>query len=133
MASAGFNVEVYSDALVVSARPASSCRSCSAWGISSVLGYLVAGAVLGPLGLGTFKDELPIFYWVTVVDAKNVSAIADLGVVFLLFVIGLELSYQRLLTMRRLVFGLGSLQVILSAAVIGVSLLRLARGRRRFR
>ena len=55
----------------------------------------------------------------TVVDAKNVAGIAELGVVFLMFLIGLELSYQRLLTMRRLVFGLGSLQVVLSAAVIG--------------
>jgi CPA2 family monovalent cation:H+ antiporter-2 len=62
---------------------------------------------------------MPFLYWVTIVDAQNVAGIAELGVVFLLFLIGLELSYQRLLTMRRLVFGLGSLQVILSAAVIG--------------
>ena len=57
--------------------------------------------------------------WVTVIDAKNVAEIAELGVVFLLFLIGLELSFDRLMTMRRLVFGLGSLQVVLSAGVIG--------------
>ena len=61
---------------------------------------------------------MPFLYWITVVDAKNVSGLAELGVVFLLFLIGLELSYQRLLTMRRLVFGLGSLQVVLSTLVI---------------
>ena len=48
------------------------------------------------------------------VDAKNVAGIADLGIVFLLFLIGMELSYERLKTMRRLVFGLGSLQIVLS-------------------
>lgn len=118
MASAAFNVETYSDALVVLGTAGIVVPLVRRWGISSVLGYLVAGAVLGPLGIGSFKGELPILYWVTVVDAKNVSAIAELGVVFLLFVIGLELSFQRLLTMRRLVFGLGSLQVVLSTAVI---------------
>ena len=89
------------------------------FGFSPVLGYLGAGAILGPLALGSFKDEVPFLRWVTVIDAKNVSDFADLGVVFLLFLIGLELSYERLLTMRRLVFGLGSLQVVLSTAVIG--------------
>jgi CPA2 family monovalent cation:H+ antiporter-2 len=86
-----------------------------------VLGYLAAGALLGPLGIGSFMHIAPWLYWVTVVDAKNVSGIAELGVVFLLFLIGLELSYQRLLTMRRLVFGLGSLQVVLcTAAIAGI-------------
>jgi CPA2 family monovalent cation:H+ antiporter-2 len=113
------NIEVYSDALVVLGTAGIVVPLVRRWGLSSVLGYLGAGAVLGPLGLGSFKGELPFLYWFTVVDAKNVSGIAELGVVFLLFVIGLELSYQRLLTMRRLVFGLGSLQIILSAAAIG--------------
>ena len=89
------------------------------FGFSPVLGYLGAGAILGPLALGSFKDEVPFLRWVTVIDAQNVSDFADLGVVFLLFLIGLELSYERLLTMRRLVFGLGGLQVVLSTAVIG--------------
>jgi CPA2 family monovalent cation:H+ antiporter-2 len=76
--------------------------------------------VLGPLGLGTFKDQIPALYWLTVVDAKNVSAFAELGVVFLLFLIGLELSPARMLTMRRLVFGLGTLQVLISAVPIAL-------------
>jgi CPA2 family monovalent cation:H+ antiporter-2 len=64
-------------------------------------------------------DKAPWLYWFTVVDPKNVSGLAELGIVFLLFLIGLELSYQRLVTMRRLVFGLGSLQVVIASAVIG--------------
>jgi len=113
------NVEVYSDALVVLGTAGIVVPLVRRFGLSSVLGYLGAGAILGPLGLGSFKEDWPILYWFTVVDANNVSGIADLGVVFLMFLVGLELSYQRLLTMRRLVFGLGSLQVVLSTAVIG--------------
>ena len=59
-----------------------------------------------------------MLYWFTVGDAKDVAGIAELGVVFLLFLIGLELSLHRLLTMRRLVFGLGGLQVLLTTAVL---------------
>lgn len=113
------NVEVYSDALVVLGTAGIVVPLVRRFGISSVLAYLGAGAILGPLGLGSLKDDWPILYWLTVVDAENVSGIADLGVVFLMFLVGLELSYQRLLTMRRLVFGLGSLQILLSTAVIG--------------
>jgi CPA2 family monovalent cation:H+ antiporter-2 len=116
--AATFNIDAYSDALVVLGTAGIVVPLVRRYGFSPVLGYLVAGAVLGPLGLGTFKEQIPALYWLTVVDAKNVSAIADLGVVFLMFLIGLELSFQRLITMRRLVFGLGGLQVALSAAVI---------------
>jgi monovalent cation:H+ antiporter-2, CPA2 family len=117
--SAPINIDAYSDALVVLATAGVVIPLVRRWGISPVFGYLGAGAVLGPLGLGSFIDTLPFLYWITVVDAKNVAGIAELGVVFLLFLIGLEIPYDRLKTMRRLVFGLGSLQVMLSTALIG--------------
>jgi CPA2 family monovalent cation:H+ antiporter-2 len=112
------NIDAYSDALVVLGTAGIVVPLVRRFGLSPVLGYLGAGAILGPLGLGTFKEHVPAFYWLTVIDAKNVSAFAELGVVFLLFLIGLELSVERLITMRRLVFGLGSLQVALSTAAI---------------
>jgi monovalent cation:H+ antiporter-2, CPA2 family len=116
--AATFNIDAYSDALVVLGTAGVVVPLVRRFGISPVLGYLCAGAILGPLGLGTFRDSVPGLYWITVVDARNVSAFAELGIVFLLFLIGLELSLQRLLTMRRLVFGLGSLQVALCTAVL---------------
>jgi monovalent cation:H+ antiporter-2, CPA2 family len=118
MAGAIGNIDAYSDALVVLGTAGVVVPLVRRFGFSPVLGYLGAGAMLGPLGLGTFKDQVPGLYWLTVVDANNISAFAELGIVFLLFLIGLELSLQRLLTMRRLVFGLGGLQVALSAASI---------------
>ncbi len=75
-------------------------------GFGSVLGYLVAGIAIGPFGLGFIQD------------AEHILHFAELGVVFLLFVIGLELQPSRLWVLRRMVFGLGSAQVIISAGVI---------------
>jgi CPA2 family monovalent cation:H+ antiporter-2 len=115
----GYNIGAYSDALVLLATAGLVVPLLRRFGVSPILGYLAAGALLGPLGLGTFMGELPFLYWLTIVDAESVSRFAELGVVFLLFLIGLELSLQRLITMRRLVFGLGSLQVLSGAAAIG--------------
>ena len=75
--------------------------------LGAVLGYLVAGAVIGPAGLGWLQNP------------ERIASISELGVVLLLFVIGLELSPQRLWVMRRAVFGIGSLQVLLTAVLIG--------------
>ena len=112
------DIAAYSDALVVLGTAGILVPIVSRLGFSPTLGYLVAGAVLGPLGLGSFIREFPILYWFTVGDARNVAGIAELGVVFLLFLIGLELSFKRLLTMRRTVFGLGGLQVLITAVVL---------------
>jgi monovalent cation:H+ antiporter-2, CPA2 family len=119
MAATFINLSAYSDALVVLGTAGVVVPLVRRFGLNPVLGYLGAGAILGPLGLGSFIEQVPILYWLTVVDAKNVASIAELGVVFLLFLIGLELSFERLLTMRRLVFGLGFLQVTISTAALG--------------
>ena len=74
---------------------------------SAVLGYLAAGVLVGPHALGF------------ITDVHRVEILAEFGVVFLLFTIGLELSVERLKVLRRFVFGLGTLQVVISALVIG--------------
>jgi monovalent cation:proton antiporter-2 (CPA2) family protein len=89
-------------------------------GVSSILGFLVVGLLLGPHVLGRITETLPAFEALTITDPEGVAGLAELGVVFLLFLIGLELSFERLKTMRKLVFGLGGLQVVLSTIVLAI-------------
>jgi CPA2 family monovalent cation:H+ antiporter-2 len=118
VASTSINITNYSDALVVLGTAGVVVPVVRRWGLSPVLGYLGAGALLGPHGLGAFDTQYPALFWFTISDSKNVAGIAELGIVFLLFLIGLELSLHRLLTMRRLVFGLGGVQVVLTTALL---------------
>ncbi len=74
--------------------------------LSPALGYLVAGAMIGPFGFGILEDT------------DTTESIAELGIVFLLFAIGLELNFSKLLKMRKYVFGFGGLQVLLTTCVI---------------
>jgi K+:H+ antiporter len=112
------NVAAYSDALVVLGTAGVVVPMVRRWGLSPVLGYLGAGAVLGPLGLGSIGNAFPGLSWFTISDAQNVAGIAQLGIIFLLFLIGLELSFPRLSAMRRLVVGLGGSQILLTSALI---------------
>ena len=75
-------------------------------GLGTVLGYLIAGILIGPWCFGLITDVDSILHF------------AEIGVVFLLFIIGLELQPLRLWVLRHVVFGLGSAQVVCSAIVI---------------
>ncbi|MBX9618047.1 MAG: cation:proton antiporter [Hyphomicrobiales bacterium] len=120
----GFDIPAYGDALVVLGTAGIVVPLARRFGWSPVVAYLIAGAVVGPFGLGSFAALYPWLAYISISDGKNVGNIAEFGVIFLLFLIGLELSYERLISMRRLVFGLGSLQIIVSAlALSGVLLL----------
>ncbi len=87
--------------------------------VSPVLGYLLIGGLIGPYGLGLLAEAFPLAAFLVIDDLDGVRALAEIGVVFLLFAIGLELSLDRLWAMRRLVFGLGSAQILLTGVVIG--------------
>ena len=87
--------------------------------IPIALGYLFAGIALGPYGLGAIADQFPILDAISLKDTAHVKIMAELGIVLLLFVIGLELTPRRLWQMRSLVFGLGGAQVLISAVAIG--------------
>ena len=92
-------------------------------GVNAVLAFLLVGVLLSPDILGHASDYLPGIAAIGISNPEGLGHIAELGVVFLLFLIGIELSFERLNTMRRLVFGLGGLQVVLSlAAVAGAAL-----------
>jgi len=93
--------------------------------INQVLGFLAVGALLGPFGLGLMADQVPSLAYLTFPRAEGVTVLAELGVLFLMFMIGLELSAARLWSLRRWVFGAGSAQVAISAALIGGAVLLL--------
>ena len=88
--------------------------------INPVLGFLAVGTLLGPYGLASLSAQWPWLGYVTFARHEDVEVLAELGVIFLMFMIGLEMSINRLWSMRRLVFGMGSLQVGLTALLIGV-------------
>jgi monovalent cation:H+ antiporter-2, CPA2 family len=89
--------------------------------VSPILGFMAVGMAVGPSGLGALARDIPWLSAITITDAKSIGPVAELGVMMLLFMIGLELSLERLLLMRRLVFGLGSLQVVLSAGLLAAA------------
>jgi monovalent cation:H+ antiporter-2, CPA2 family len=86
--------------------------------LSPVFGFLAAGVVLGPFGLGALAKDVPWLAAVSITDVGQIAYLAEFGVAFLLFMIALELSWDRLIRMRKLVFGLGALQVLASTAVL---------------
>lgn len=76
-------------------------------GIGAVLGYLLAGITIGPWGLRMISDVDEILHF------------SELGVVFLMFLVGLELNPAQLWRLRRSIFGVGTLQVVISAVILG--------------
>ena len=86
--------------------------------ISPVLGFILCGIILGPSGLGGLAVQDPWLNAFTIQDRDTIAMMAEMGIVFLLFAIGLELSFERLNMMRKVVFGLGSLQLGISALAI---------------
>jgi CPA2 family monovalent cation:H+ antiporter-2 len=88
--------------------------------INQVLGFLAVGVLVGPHGIGLWVDQWPWLENLTFARLGGAQSLADLGVIFLMFLIGLELSAQRLWSMRRWVFAGGSAQVLLSALAIGL-------------
>ena len=75
-------------------------------GLGSVLGYLTAGLIIGPFGLGLISDPVAILH------------VAELGVVMFLFIIGLEMRPAKLWVLRRDIFGLGLVQVLTCGALL---------------
>lgn len=86
--------------------------------ISPVLGFIIVGIFVGPHGLTTLLPENSWTQYVLITDKEGVTALAELGVIFLLVMIGLDLSIDRLWAMRKLVLGMGNVQILATATVI---------------
>ncbi len=96
--------------------------------IGAVLAFLVIGIAVGPHGLGSLTGDYPWIRHLTIGDRQHVTPFAELGVMFLLFIVGLELSASRLWSLRRLVVGVGGVQFALSALAIGAAVAFLSGG-----
>jgi CPA2 family monovalent cation:H+ antiporter-2 len=79
---------------------------------------LVCGILIGPAGLPLFSDSIPWISYVTISDAETVKILGEFGIIALMFMIGLELSFNRLKELKRYIFGFGSLQIIVTATAI---------------
>lgn len=90
--------------------------------VNPVLGFMLAGMAVGPYGLGQLAGQYEWLRFVTIADPDEFEGLGEIGVIFLLFTIGLEVSFKRLWHLRRLVFGLGSAQVVLTALLLGLAL-----------
>lgn len=91
--------------------------------ISPIIGFIIVGIIAGPSVLGGLTDEFPWLSAVTISDREGIQPFAELGIILLLFAIGLELSFRRLMTMRKSVFGVGAAELAGGALLIGTGLM----------
>ncbi len=102
-----------SDALVILGAAGIVIPVFARFRITPIIGFILIGIAVGPYGLGTLVEEIPWLRHVTISDPEALTPFADFGIILLLFAIGLELSFDRLWQLRRFVFGLGSLELLI--------------------
>ena len=109
---------VLSDALVILGAAGIVIPVFARFRITPIIGFILVGLLVGPYGLGRLVFDYPWLSHVSITDPDGLDVFAEFGIILLLFSIGLELSFQRLWSMRRMVFGLGSLELIILAAAL---------------
>lgn len=111
-----------SDALTILAAAGVVIPTFARFKINPVIGFILVGIIAGPYGLGALTTRFEWLEWISITDAEVIEPYAELGIVLLLFSIGLELSFRRLIAMRRQVFGIGAAEMVLTAVLIGGAL-----------
>ncbi len=109
---------VFKDALILLTSAGIAVPLMHKLKINSIVSFLLLGAILGPYGLGSQISAFPFLESFAIEQSEGLGLLGELGVVFLLFLIGIELSVQRLVTMSRFVFGMGGAQLILCASAL---------------
>lgn len=115
--------DAFSDSLVILGAAGLVIPTFARFRVNPVIGFILVGLAAGPFGLGSLVHEVPWLYYITITDPHSIEPFAELGIVLLLFSIGLELSFRRLWSMRSTVFGLGTAELFVSALLIGLALM----------
>jgi len=126
--AAEFPTSSFSDALVILGAAGIVIPAFARFRISPVIGFILIGLLVGPAGLGSMTGEAPWLHYVTISNPQAIEPFAEFGIILLLFSIGMELSFRRLWSMRRLVFGVGAAELLVSAAIIGGAVHLLGQG-----
>lgn len=113
---------ILSDALVILGAAGIVIPVFTRFRITPVIGFILIGILVGPFGLGKLVYEYEWLAHVTISDPEGLEPFAEFGIILLLFTIGLELSFNRLWQMRRLVFGLGAMELLLIGGVLAMFL-----------
>ncbi|WP_252258061.1 cation:proton antiporter domain-containing protein [Erythrobacter aurantius] len=108
---------VMSDALVILGSAGIVIPVFARFRITPIIGFILIGILVGPFGLGSMVDQAPWLRHITISEPDHLTPFADFGIILLLFAIGLELSFNRLWQLRKLVFGLGSLELLIIGSV----------------
>jgi CPA2 family monovalent cation:H+ antiporter-2 len=118
-----FATSGFSDALVVLGAAGIVIPAFARLKITPVIGFIIVGVIAGPFVLGALASDHPWLHLFSISDAKRIEPFAELGIILLLFSAGLHISFQRLKSMRRAVFGVGSAELIGCAIAIAAGLL----------
>jgi CPA2 family monovalent cation:H+ antiporter-2 len=119
----GFGTSGFSDALVVLGAAGIVIPAFARMKITPVIGFILVGVITGPFMLGALAREQAWLHLFSISDAHRIEPFAELGIILLLFSAGLHISFRRLKSMRRAVFGVGSAELIGCAVLIGAGLL----------
>lgn len=122
MAASEISYPAVSDALVILGAAGLVIPIFARFRITPIIGFILIGIAVGPFGLGRLVFEHPWLTHVTITDPEALAPFAEFGIILLLFTIGLELSFKRLWQLRKLVFGLGALEVLLIGTILAIVL-----------